>query len=233
MSSDAVSRLWNDHINRHLFALIHSNNAHEKLGGVIAIDSLLDVEGDETIEAKKNLFRLYNYVKTLLPSADMNVMIAASKTLGRIAQFGGSTFGDHFVNYEVPRALQLLQGDRDPGRYAAVLILRELARHSPGHFYTYVSHVLDKIWLTLRDSRVSGRDHLSQHQLTDTKASRPRRCFGTSGGLSRHCQDQGTVVHCTPPHEAFQRSHARFPVRHRRLDSRLAAGHARAVPPFR
>ncbi|KAG8882036.1 phosphatidylinositol kinase- protein kinase tor1, partial [Tulasnella sp. 403] len=67
MSSEAVSKLWNDHINRRLFELIHSNNTHEQLGGITAIDSLLEVEGDETIEAKRNLFRLYNYVKYLLP----------------------------------------------------------------------------------------------------------------------------------------------------------------------
>ncbi|KAG8958873.1 phosphatidylinositol kinase- protein kinase tor1 [Tulasnella sp. 419] len=162
MNSDSVAKLWNDHINRRLFELIHSNNSHEKLGGILAIDSLLEVEGDQTIEAKKNLFRLYNYVKFLLPSNDINVMIAASKTLGRIAEFGGNTFGDHFVAFEVPRALQLLQGERDPGRHAAVLILRELARHSPGHFYGFVTIVVDNIWIALRDARVIVREGASE-----------------------------------------------------------------------
>ncbi|KAG9045642.1 phosphatidylinositol kinase- protein kinase tor1, partial [Tulasnella sp. UAMH 9824] len=151
MSSEGVSRLWNDHLNHRLFHLIHSNNVPEMLGGIAAIDTLLSIEGPESPEAKKNLYRLYNYVKYCLPWNDMNVMIAASKTLGRIAEIGGSAFGDHFVDFEVPRALQLLSGDKENGRYAAVLILRELARHTPGHFYPYVTLVVEKIWIVLRD----------------------------------------------------------------------------------
>ncbi|KAG8995960.1 phosphatidylinositol kinase- protein kinase tor1 [Tulasnella sp. JGI-2019a] len=153
LSADGVAKLWNDHINRPLFTLIHSKVMHENLGGIAAINCLIDAEQEDTMEFKKNLFRLYNYVKTLLPSQDMNVMIAASKTLGRIAEAGGASFGDHFVDFEVPRALQLLQGDKDSGKYAAVLVLRELARHSPNHYYTYVSLVFDKIWIALRDAR--------------------------------------------------------------------------------
>ncbi|KAG9023396.1 phosphatidylinositol kinase- protein kinase tor1, partial [Tulasnella sp. UAMH 9824] len=162
MSSEGVSRLWNDHLNHRLFHLIHSNNVPEMLGGIAAIDTLLSIEGPESPEAKKNLYRLYNYVKYCLPWNDMNVMIAASKTLGRIAEIGGSAFGDHFVDFEVPRALQLLSGDKENGRYAAVLILRELARHTPGHFYPYVTLVVEKIWIVLRDIKPAVREGASE-----------------------------------------------------------------------
>jgi len=154
MSSDAVVRLWNDQLNRRLVDLIHATTSHEKLGGITAIDYLLEVHQDNTPETKRNLFRLYNYVKTLLPCADINVMIAASKTLGSIAEYGGTSFADHFVAFEVPKAVQQLQGDKDQAKYAAVLILRELARHSPSHFFQFVPLVLDKIWIPLRDPRV-------------------------------------------------------------------------------
>lgn len=123
-----------------------------------AIDRLLEIEGDETIEAKHTLFRLFNYVKSLLPSPDVNVMIAASKTLGRIAEMGGTAFADQ-IDVEVPRALEALQSDKPEGRHAAVLILRELARHSAAHFHPHVGLVLERIWLPLRDSRVSGLSH--------------------------------------------------------------------------
>ncbi|KAG8741303.1 phosphatidylinositol kinase- protein kinase tor1 [Ceratobasidium sp. 414] len=167
LSSDGSARLWNQQISPRLFEIIHSNHSHERLGGVLAIGAfrismaakhrLLEIEGDETIEAKHTLFRLFNYVKSLLPSPDVNVMIAASKTLGRIAEMGGTAFADQ-IDVEVPRALEALQSDKPEGRHAAVLVLRELARHSAAHFHPHVGLVLERIWLPLRDSRVLVRE---------------------------------------------------------------------------
>src|SRR5262245_42363428 len=126
MSSDAATKLWDDNINRGLFDLMHSNiNAHT-LGGLAAISQLLLV-GDQSIDSKRILFRFYNYVKHVLPNNDIGIMLAASKTLGQIAEIGGVNFGDRFMDYEVGAAIALLQGDRqETPRYAGVLILKEL-----------------------------------------------------------------------------------------------------------
>ncbi|KDQ61375.1 hypothetical protein JAAARDRAFT_66505 [Jaapia argillacea MUCL 33604] len=159
LSSEAAGKLWEDTINRRLFDLVHSPNSWEKLGGIMAIDHLLDVDPEETIESKMNLFRFYNYVKPLLPNNDINVMLAASKTLGQIAEIGGATFGERFMEKEVQTAIELLQGDRqEPGRYAGVLILKELARNSPTYFHSHIGLVFDKILVPLRDSRVIVRE---------------------------------------------------------------------------
>ncbi|KAI0064021.1 atypical/PIKK/FRAP protein kinase [Artomyces pyxidatus] len=159
MSSDAAAKLWDDSINQRLFDLVHSPNTVEKLGGILAIDHLIDVDGEETIESKRNLFRFYNYVKSLLPNGDINVMLAASKTLGQIAEIGGAAFGEHFMDFEVPAAIGLLQGDKqEPGRYAGVLILKELARNSPTYFHSHIDLVFEKILVPLRDSRVIVRE---------------------------------------------------------------------------
>lgn len=86
-------------------------------------------------------------------------MLAASKTLGHIAEIGGAAFGDRFMDYEVPAAIGLLQGDKqEPGRYAGVLILKELARNSPTYFHTHIDLVFEKILIPLRDSRVIVRE---------------------------------------------------------------------------
>lgn len=69
MPSDAA--IWDDNINRRLFELIHSQNTVENFGGLLAIDHLIDIEGEETIESNRNLFRFYNYVKHLLPNPDV------------------------------------------------------------------------------------------------------------------------------------------------------------------
>jgi len=41
MNSDASAKLWDEHINRRLFDLIHSNNGTDKLGGILAIGGVL------------------------------------------------------------------------------------------------------------------------------------------------------------------------------------------------
>jgi serine/threonine-protein kinase mTOR len=119
-----------------------------------AIDHLLDIGGEETMESKRNLFRFYNYVKSLLPHHDVNVMLAASKTLGKIAQIGGTAFGDGFMDKEVPAAIEMLQGDKQESpRHAGVLILKELAKNSQTYFHSHISLVFEKILVPLRDSR--------------------------------------------------------------------------------
>jgi FKBP12-rapamycin complex-associated protein len=154
MPSDAVAKLWDDDINKRLFDLMHSQNNVDRLGGLLAIDHLLESEGEDTIGSKKYLFRFYNYVKQLLPNHDVNIMLAASKTLGQIAAIGGADFGERFMDLEVPAAVELLQGDKQESpRYAGVLILKELARNSAIYFHSHISLVFDKILIPLRDSR--------------------------------------------------------------------------------
>ena len=86
-------------------------------------------------------------------------MLAASKTLGQIAEIGGTAFGEHFMDFEVPAAIELLQGDKqEHGRYAGVLILKELARNSPVYFHSHIDLVFDKILVPLRDARVIVRE---------------------------------------------------------------------------
>ena len=114
---------------------------------------------EETIESKKNLFRFYNYVTSLLPNSDINIMLAASKTLGQIAQVGGASFAEPLMVKEVSSAIELLQADKqESSRYAGVLILKELARNSPTYFHMHINLVFDKILVPLRDTRVIVRE---------------------------------------------------------------------------
>ena len=117
----------------------------------------MENDGEDTVGSKRYLYRFYNYVKQLLPNHDVNIMLAASKTLGQIAAIGGADFGEGFMDLEVPAAVELLQGP-EPPRYAGVLILKELARNSANYFHSHISLVFDKILIPLRDSRVMVRE---------------------------------------------------------------------------
>ncbi|KAI0718027.1 atypical/PIKK/FRAP protein kinase [Cerioporus squamosus] len=160
LSSDTATKLWQE-INNKIFNLVHSQATAERLGGILAIDHLLKVERE--IDSKSNLFRLYNYVKALLPDADINVMLAASRTLGQIAEISGPAFGDYFMDHEVQDAVALLQTDKlEFARHAGVLILEELARSSPTHFHSHIGLVLDKILVPLRDTRTIVRESAAE-----------------------------------------------------------------------
>ncbi|KAH7890784.1 phosphatidylinositol 3-kinase [Phlebopus sp. FC_14] len=157
MPNDAAVKLWDDDINKRLFDLMHSQNNADRLGGLLAIDKLLESDGDDIVGSKRYLYRFYNYVKQLLPNHDVNIMLAASKTLGQIAAIGGADFGEGFMDQEVPAAVELLQGQESP-RYAGVLILKELARNSAVYFHSHIGLVFDKILIPLRDTRVIVRE---------------------------------------------------------------------------
>lgn len=115
------------------------------------------------INSESSLFRLYNYVKTLLPDPDVDVMLAASKTLGQVAGMGGPAFGDYFMDVEVQAAIALLEADKqEQGRYAGVLILKELARSCPAYFHSHIRLVFETILLPLRDPRVIVRESTAE-----------------------------------------------------------------------
>ncbi|KAF9525319.1 phosphatidylinositol 3-kinase [Crepidotus variabilis] len=190
MSSDAAAKLWEDSINRRLFELTHSQNSVEAFGGLLAIEKLLKIDQEETIESKKNLFRLYNYVKHLLPNHDVNLMLAASKTLGHIAEIGGSAFGERFMDYEVPAAIELMQPDKQESpRYAGVLILKELAKNSPNYFHSHIGIVFDNILGPLRDQRVIVREGAAELLAACLEIVTQRERQARSPYLSKILQD--------------------------------------------
>lgn len=107
---------------------------------------------DEGLDPQRNLHRLYNCVKTVLPSSEFKVMDAAAATSGNIIQVGGPFFEKTFMDFEVPGSLQLLSTNNGEGRYAGILILNYLACHSSTiFFYPHVTLVLEKLFIPLRD----------------------------------------------------------------------------------
>ncbi|KAI8593944.1 armadillo-type protein [Geranomyces variabilis] len=154
VSGEAFTKFVND-VNRRIFELIHSNDNNDKIGGILAIDKLVDFEGEENTTKTT---RFANYLRIVLPGSDPQITILAAKALGHLALAGG-TLTAEFVEFEVKRALEWLQGDRhEARRYAAVLVLRELAISAPTLIYAFVGQILELIWVALRDLRVVIRE---------------------------------------------------------------------------
>jgi FKBP12-rapamycin complex-associated protein len=71
----------------------------------------------------------------------------AAKALGRLAQASGTLTAVFVVEFEVKRALEWLQDARhESRRYAAVLVLKELAENAPTLFYVHVASFFDLVW---------------------------------------------------------------------------------------
>ncbi|KAF7324662.1 Serine/threonine-protein kinase TOR [Mycena kentingensis (nom. inval.)] len=167
-----------------LFDLIHSSNTTDNIGGLVAIDHLIDPEGDVPIDSQPNLFRFYNYVKHLLPNSDASLVLAASKTLGHILAVGGPAFGESFIEPEVQGAIALTASVHDTlgmARYAGALILKELALNMPAQFVPHLPDVLDGAVLApLRDTRLVVREAAAEllAACLEISAQRERQAHG-------------------------------------------------------
>ncbi|KAI1637788.1 FAT-domain-containing protein [Biscogniauxia mediterranea] len=130
--------------------MIHGNDVSERLGGVYALDALVDFEG---VDVTAKYTRFTANLKTILRGKDIVPMQAAAVALGKLCRPGGSLISE-LVESEVKTALEWLQSERvEEKRYSAVLVLRELARNAPTLMYAYVGLIFDLIWVGLRDTR--------------------------------------------------------------------------------
>lgn len=82
MSGEAFS-LFIKKLNTCIFELVKSPDPSDKLGGIYAMDGLVDVECEES---STFITRFANYLRQILPCNDVGTMIMASKVLGHLAQ---------------------------------------------------------------------------------------------------------------------------------------------------
>ncbi|EHL03180.1 putative Phosphatidylinositol 3-kinase tor2 [Glarea lozoyensis 74030] len=139
-------------VNQKITTLIsHTNEPVDRLGGIYALDALIDFDG---VDAGQRTTRFTQSLRTVLRGKDLVPMQPAASALGKICKPGGSLISD-LVEAEIKTALEWLQSDRvEERRYGAVLILRELARNSPTLVYGFVGLIFDQIWVGLRDQRL-------------------------------------------------------------------------------
>ena len=78
--------------------------------------------------------------------------------MGHLATPGGALTAE-LVESEVKSALEWLTSERQESRrFAAVLVVRELAKNTPTLLYAFVPQILECIWVALRDPKVLIRE---------------------------------------------------------------------------
>ena len=150
MSGEAFSAFIKK-LNSCIFELVKSADPNEKLGGIYAMDALVDVECEES---STFITRFANYLRQLLPCNDVGTMIMASAVLGHLAQVGGTLTAD-LVEFEAKRALEGLNAEKrsENQRLASVLVLKELAANAPTLFFMHVPAFAKAIWSGVRDQK--------------------------------------------------------------------------------
>lgn len=140
--------------NRTILELLNSSDINEKMGALLAIDRLIEFEGEELMA---RLSRYAQYLRISFPSSDPQVTILAAKVLGKLAFVGGPLAAE-FIDVEINRALEWIQIEKsEHRRHAAILIFYQLALNVPMFVLGHLPQILEHIWPGLRDSKISIR----------------------------------------------------------------------------
>lgn len=145
---------YNSSIKLTIRELLASNESSEVLGGIAAVNKLIDL--DVGIEDNIKTVRFTNYLSHLIVSNDLTIMKYAINTLGQLAAPGGTSPGE-FVDEQAKKANEWLQSDgkqHDNRRHAAILVITALANNAPSLLYPYVHQFLEYMWIPLRDSKL-------------------------------------------------------------------------------
>ncbi|PHT30568.1 hypothetical protein CQW23_29873 [Capsicum baccatum] len=150
LSGEAFAHLM-DHLYERITTFLDSNEVSENLRALRAIYELIDVTISENAS---KVAKFSNYIRAAFETkCDPKILVLASKVLGHLARSGGAITAD-----EVKVALECLRGERiEYHRFAAVLILKEMAENASTVFNVHVQEFMDAIWVALRDPTLAVR----------------------------------------------------------------------------
>ncbi|XP_054777757.1 serine/threonine-protein kinase TOR isoform X2 [Prosopis cineraria] len=155
LSGEAFSRFM-DQLYDRISSLLESNDVAENLGALRAIDELIDVALGENAS---KVSKFSSYMRNVFEGKrDPEILVHASSVLGHLARAGGAMTADE-VERQVKIALDWLKGNRvEYRRFAAVLILKEMAENASTVFNVHVPEFVDAIWVALRDPALPVRE---------------------------------------------------------------------------
>ncbi|KAJ0392374.1 hypothetical protein P43SY_011878 [Pythium insidiosum] len=155
---------WVGEISAKLMELCNSADTLERMGGIAAMDELVELfiaeRNDQTIiEFAHSLTKVFEKI----PAADSATLRVASKALGHIVSTGGTSLIEFVEDYHVKPALEWLANDTyHVRRHAAVMILKELSVNAPSTSFRYIDRYFDIIWSAFWDARVVVRVSASE-----------------------------------------------------------------------
>ncbi|ONK75400.1 uncharacterized protein A4U43_C03F16460 [Asparagus officinalis] len=155
LSGEAFSRFM-DQLYDRISCLLESTEVADNMVALRGIDALIDVTLGESAS---KVSRFSSYMRTVFEAKrDPEILILASNVLGHLARAGGAMTADE-VERQIKNALSWLRGERiEYRRFAAVLILKEMAENASTVFNVHVPEFVDAIWVALRDPTLAVRE---------------------------------------------------------------------------
>ncbi|KAF6989828.1 hypothetical protein CFC21_007116 [Triticum aestivum] len=151
LSSEDLLRVM-DQLYEQISSLLQSNDATESLPALHAIDALIDlpVGGASKVSKLANLLKNVFEVKR-----DPEILVPASTVLGHLANAGGALTAHEVERQIITTALGWLGGDGvEYRRFAAILILKEMAENAFTVFKNYIPEFVDVILIALSDPKL-------------------------------------------------------------------------------
>ncbi|KAG7401837.1 phosphatidylinositol kinase- protein kinase tor1 [Phytophthora boehmeriae] len=155
---------WVTDISARLMLLCNSNENADRMGGIAAMDELVELfiaeRNDQTIiEFAHSLTKVFEKI----PSAEPPTLRLAAKALGHIVSTGGTSLIEFVEDYHVKPALEWLKNETfHVRRHAAVMILKELSINAPSTSFRYMDKYFDFIWSAFWDSKLVVRVSASE-----------------------------------------------------------------------
>uniref|UniRef100_H3G802 Serine/threonine-protein kinase TOR n=1 Tax=Phytophthora ramorum TaxID=164328 RepID=H3G802_PHYRM len=155
---------WVTDISARLLLLCNSNENADRMGGIAAMDELVELfiaeRNDQTIiEFAHSLTKVFEKI----PSAEPPMLRVAAKALGHIVSTGGTSLIEFVEDYHVKPALEWLKNETfHVRRHAAVVILKELSINAPSTSFRYMDKYFDFIWSAFWDSKLVVRVSASE-----------------------------------------------------------------------
>ncbi|PHT56283.1 hypothetical protein CQW23_04769 [Capsicum baccatum] len=148
LSGEAFARFM-DHLYELITTFLDSNEVSKNLGALRAIDELIDVTISENTS---KVAKFSNYMSAAFETKhDPEILVLACNVFGHLDRSGGAMTADE-VERQVKVALEWLRGERiEYRRFAAVLILKEMAENASTVFNVHLPEFVDTIWVVLRD----------------------------------------------------------------------------------
>lgn len=143
-------------LNGMLFGMVNSDSVLNKIGGIVAIEKMTEIDYEEESSSK---FSRVNYLRLALASKEKLVMDCAARALGSFAK-SSDTLIVQSISFEIQRAIDALKGDSNtPEKMrSAILVLRECARKAPLLFLSYIPEFGKLIWTGLKSEEIEIRE---------------------------------------------------------------------------
>ncbi|CAM0955902.1 unnamed protein product [Alopecurus aequalis] len=159
LSGEDLPRIT-DQLYEQISSLLQSSDATDNLLALHAIDALIDLP----IGGASKVAKLANFVKNVFEvKRDTEILVRASKVLGHLANVGGALTAHKVERQIITTALWWLGEDQvEYRRFAALLILKEMAANAFTVFKDYIPEFADAILIALSDPKLVIRERAAE-----------------------------------------------------------------------